>query len=124
MLNVAINLKNLTLLKEKPFVIKRKISKYQDSFRISLYADDTCSVTSRGLNSEHIVYNQRSINSIREWTDEYEMIMNVSKLQRVNFGTKNIDEDYFYGDTRIPSVPSARLLGVNFVLYSRNILIQ
>ena len=90
-LNVAINLKNLTLLKEKPFVIKRKISKYQDSFRISLYADDTCSVTSRGLNSEHIVYNQRSINSIREWTDEYEMIMNESKLQRVNFGTKNID---------------------------------
>ena len=33
----------------------------------------------------------------------------------MNFSKYIHDEDYFYGDTRIPSVPSARLLGVNFV---------
>ena len=105
---------NLEQNRQKQFMITRIIKRYNDSFRLSMYADDTCTVTTRGNGEEFMTPNQEIINTIASWTDEFGMLMNVLKLQRINYGTKNIDEDYYYKDSRITSVKKARLLGLNF----------
>ena len=105
-----------------PYIARRIAKKYKDSFEISLYADDTTTVTTSGDEDFFVTYNQIIIDTIEAWTNENKLKMNAQKIVKVKFGTKENDSQYHYNQNIngvrtpyvIPTVPRARLLGVYF----------
>ena len=114
----AENVENAQLERGKlPYIARRIAKKYKDSFEISLYADDTTTVTTSGDEDFFVAYNQIIIDTIETWTNENKLKMNAQKIVKVKFGTKENSSQYFYGKCSpytIPTVPRARLLGVYF----------
>ena len=72
-----------------PYIARRIAKKYKDSFEISLYADDTTTVTTSGDEDFFVTYNQIIIDTIEAWTNENKLTGQVWVIQILCDRAKN-----------------------------------